>query len=218
MKNYLNLNTLKILKGKLLPLVVLLTCFTTGDLLLFPSLQASASEPSKGEQPAKVESPNSNTTTPETKSPATTDSTNTPDEATRATEPTADEIHLVVRLKARRVFVYQGDKVLKSFPVAIGKAGWETPKGSFKVFSMEIDPIFKSFKTGEYIYPGPTNPLGPRWIGIWTDGKTQLGFHGTNQPKLIGRAVSHGCIRMKNEDVMKLYEKVKIGTLVKVEP
>ncbi len=217
MKNYFHLDALKILKGKLLPVVILVMCFTAGDLLLFRSSQASASKPSTGE-PASVESPNPNTATPETKPPAKTDSTNTPAEPNSITEPTADEIHLVVRLKARRVFVYQGDKVLKSFPVAIGKAGWETPKGSFKVFSMEVDPIFKSFKTGEYIYPGPNNPLGPRWIGIWTDGKTQLGFHGTNQPKLIGRAVSHGCIRMKNEDVMKLYEKVKIGTLVKVEP
>jgi lipoprotein-anchoring transpeptidase ErfK/SrfK len=130
----------------------------------------------------------------------------------------AEEIRLVVKLKARRVVVYQGKKVLTSYPIAVGKPGWETPQGEFQVLNMEKNPIFKSFKTGRIIHPGPENPLGPRWIGIWTDGKTQLGFHGTNQEDLIGKAVSHGCIRMRNRDVLKLYEKVRIGTLVVVEP
>lgn len=91
-------------------------------------------------------------------------------------------------------------------------------KGTYRVYEQEIDPTFKSFKTGKIIPPGSDNPLGPRWIGIWTDGKTRLGFHGTNQPELIGKAVSHGCIRMHNLDVLSLYEKVKIGTVVTVQP
>jgi L,D-transpeptidase ErfK/SrfK len=129
-----------------------------------------------------------------------------------------NEIRLVVKLKARRVYVYRGKETIASYAIAVGKPGWETPKGTFKVFEQEIDPIFKSFKTGKIIPPGIDNPLGPRWIGIWTDGKTRLGFHGTNQPELIGKAVSHGCIRMHNLDVLSLYEKVKIGTVVTVQP
>jgi lipoprotein-anchoring transpeptidase ErfK/SrfK len=127
-------------------------------------------------------------------------------------------VKLILKRKERRVYVYKGDKVVNKYPVAIGKPGWETPLGEFQVLTMELNPTFKSFKTGRIVPPGPDNPLGVRWIGIWTDGKTQLGFHGTNEPELIGQAVSHGCIRMYNKDVTKLYEQVKMGTTVTIVP
>jgi L,D-transpeptidase ErfK/SrfK len=130
----------------------------------------------------------------------------------------AEAVRLLLKRSKRRVYVYQGEKEIASYPVAVGKAGWETPLGAFEVLTMEKNPIFKSFKTGNVIEPGPDNPLGVRWIGIWTDGKTQLGFHGTDQPELIGQAVSHGCIRMLNKDVTKLYEQVKTGTVVTIVP
>lgn len=133
-------------------------------------------------------------------------------------EPISEEIRLLVKLNAKRVYVYKGDRSIKSYPIAVGKPGYETPQGSFNIFSREIDPTFKNFKTGAIIPPGKNNPLGNRWIGVWTDGKTQIGFHGTNRPELIGRAVSHGCIRMHNKDVMALFEKVQIGTLVQIVP
>jgi L,D-transpeptidase ErfK/SrfK len=132
--------------------------------------------------------------------------------------PQAEVVRLVLKRSQRRVFVYKNDKAVTSYPVAVGKPGWETPLGDFKVLNMEPNPIFKSFKSGRVIPPGPDNPLGVRWIGIWTDGKTQLGFHGTNEPELIGQAVSHGCIRMHNRDVVKLYEQVKSGVSVQVVP
>jgi L,D-transpeptidase ErfK/SrfK len=150
--------------------------------------------------------------------PAASTPINRPDEAIPETEPASDEIHLVVKLRAKRVYVYRGLEIIATYPIAVGKPGWETPKGTYRVYEQEQNPIFKSFKTGRIINPGPENPLGPRWIGIWTDGKTRLGFHGTNQPELIGKAVSHGCIRMRNQDVMALYDKVKVGTIVEVEP
>lgn len=133
-------------------------------------------------------------------------------------ESISEEILLVVKLNAKRVYVYKGDRAIKSYPIAVGKPGYETPQGSFNIFSREIDPTFKNFKTGAIIPPGKNNPLGNRWIGVWSDGKTQIGFHGTNTPESIGKAVSHGCIRMHNKDVIALYEQVKIGTLVRVEP
>jgi L,D-transpeptidase ErfK/SrfK len=138
-------------------------------------------------------------------------------------DPTAqpavtDTLRLVLKRSQRKVYVYQNDKVISSYPVAVGKPGWETPLGEFKVLTMELNPIFKSFKSGRIIPPGPDNPLGVRWIGIWTDGQTQLGFHGTNEPELIGQAVSHGCIRMMNKDVVKLYAQVKNGTPVQIVP
>lgn len=136
----------------------------------------------------------------------------------KLSEPQTNQIRLVVRPKVRRVYVYEGKVRIASYEIAIGKAGWETPSGEYQVFSKEVNPVFKNFRTGDVIQPGPDNPLGVRWIGFWTDGKTQLGFHGTNEPELIGQAVSHGCIRMRNKDVVALFEKVSIGTPVTVEP
>ena len=126
-------------------------------------------------------------------------------------------VRLVVKLSQRRVYVYRGEQVLAKYQIAIGKHGWETPTGSFQVLSKEKNPVFKSFRTGKLIEPGPDNPLGVRWIGIWTDGKTQLGFHGTNQEELLGQAVSHGCIRMRNRDVTAMFDLVSLGTEVVVE-
>jgi L,D-transpeptidase ErfK/SrfK len=139
-----------------------------------------------------------------------------PGEVIPEVEPAANEIHLLVNLTKKHVYVYRGTEVIAQYAIAVGKPGWETPKGTYRVLEREENPIFKSFKTGRIIKSGSENPLGTRWIGIWTDGKTRLGFHGTNQPELIGQAVSHGCIRMHNKDVTALYEKVKVGTVVKI--
>ena len=133
-------------------------------------------------------------------------------------QPISEEVHLVVKLRTRKVQVYRGNALIKSYPIAVGKPGYETPQGSFNVFSKEINPVFTNFKTGAVIQPGANNPLGSRWIGVWTDGKTQIGFHGTNRPQSIGRAASHGCIRMHDKDVIELFRKVEVGTLVKIEP
>ncbi|WP_245939755.1 L,D-transpeptidase [Stenomitos frigidus] len=133
-------------------------------------------------------------------------------------ENAAIAVRLVVKLSQRRVYLYQGDRLLAKYTLAIGKQGWETPTGIFQVLSKEKNPVFKSFRTGQLIEPGPDNPLGVRWIGIWTDGKTQIGFHGTNQEELLGQAVSHGCLRMRNRDVTAMFDQVSLGTIVSVEP
>lgn len=129
-----------------------------------------------------------------------------------------EDVSLVIRLRERRVYVYRGDRVQASYPIAIGKKGWETPTGSFKVLNMMRDPSWEHPWTGQVIDPGPNNPLGTRWIGFWTDGKNFIGFHGTPNEQLIGQAVSHGCIRMRNRDVQALYELVTVGTPVTVQP
>jgi L,D-transpeptidase ErfK/SrfK len=128
------------------------------------------------------------------------------------------EIRLVIRLGNRRVYVYRGDELQFSYPIAIGKPGWETPTGSYEVISMLENPGWTNPFTGEIVAPGAENPLGERWIGFWTDGRNTIGFHGTPNRRSVGRAASHGCIRMYNEDVRALYEIVSLGTSVKVEP
>ncbi|XGW00308.1 MAG: L,D-transpeptidase [Leptolyngbya sp. BL-A-14] len=71
---------------------------------------------------------------------------------------------------------------------------------------------------GQLLYPEPDNPLGVRWLGLWTDSKTPIAFHGTNQEELRGQAVSHGCLWMRNQDVTAMFDHVSMGTTVVVEP
>jgi len=128
-----------------------------------------------------------------------------------------EEVRLVLKLGERRVYVYRQNKVQASFPVAVGKGGWETPTGNFKITHMIKDPVWEQPWTGELVPAGPDNPLGTRWIGFWTDGKNVIGFHGTPNPESIGRAASHGCVRMFDKDAQALFEKVEVGTPVIVE-
>ncbi|NJK39626.1 MAG: L,D-transpeptidase [Oscillatoriales cyanobacterium RM1_1_9] len=128
------------------------------------------------------------------------------------------QTRLILRLGERRVYLYRGNQAIVSYPVAIGKAGWETPTGSFKVIQKIVNPSWQNPWTGEVMSPGPNSALGLRWIGFWTDGKDTIGFHGTPTINSIGRAASHGCVRMRNEDIVALFEQVEMGTLVMVEP
>jgi L,D-transpeptidase ErfK/SrfK len=125
---------------------------------------------------------------------------------------------VIVNLTDRQVHLYHGEDPIASYDIAIGRSGWETPVGEFQVTNMQVDPIWQNPFTGEIIHPGAENPLGSRWIGFWTDGEQQIGLHGTNQEDLIGQAVSHGCIRMREADVQALYEQVTPGMLVVVRP
>lgn len=126
--------------------------------------------------------------------------------------------HLVIKLGDRRVYVYKNKKLKVTYPIAVGKAGWETPIGNYKVMDKQRNPVWEEPWTGKVILDGPNNPLGLRWIGFWTDGRNSIGFHGTSAENLVGQAVSHGCIRMRNRDVVALYEQVKLGTPVTVNP
>lgn len=133
-------------------------------------------------------------------------------------QPIEQPLLLRLSLSARRVTLYRGDEKVVSYPVAIGRSGWETPRGKFQVMDMLKDPYWEHPWTGRLVPPGPSNPLGDRWISFWSDGKNFIGFHGTTQEHLIGQAVSHGCVRMKNRDIRSLFEKVTVGTKVIVEP
>ena len=127
-----------------------------------------------------------------------------------------DVVNLVLKLKEKRVYVYKGTKLLKRYPVAIGKKGTETPTGEWQVMEKIKNPAWTSFRTGEVFAPGRENPLGSRWIGFWTDGKDMIGFHGTANVKSVGTAASNGCVRMFNRHVKALFPLVKVGTTVKV--
>ena len=174
------------------------------DSRSLPASEANLSTPSKpatGNKPIPTATPS-----PTTK----------PVSATNERPPIANVVNLVLKLKEKRVYVYQGEKLIKKYPVAIGKKGWETPVGEWQVMEKIKNPAWTSFKTGEVFAPGTENPLGARWIGFWTDGQDTIGFHGTANLKSIGTAASHGCVRMRNRDVKALFPLVKVGTTVKV--
>jgi L,D-transpeptidase ErfK/SrfK len=148
-------------------------------------------------------------------------------EASGAKPPDAGPTRLVLRLGERRLYVMDDDpgRPTESFPIAIGKEGWETPPGQFHVEEMVEHPDFLKFDTTvvppqiiKRIPPGPTNPLGERWIGFAHGDGWTIGIHGTPNPELVGRAVSHGCIRMRNSDVIRVYDRIQLGTSVTVEP
>jgi lipoprotein-anchoring transpeptidase ErfK/SrfK len=179
-------------QGKLLPKMMVLLCWSTAISLLDVPQQAIASEV-----------------------------TNTPvngDVNALTTPPHSLDTRLILKLRERRVYLYQGDRLLESYPVAIGKKGWETPTGDYQVIRMVQDPAWEHPWNGDIVPPGPDNPLGERWIGFWTDGKNTIGFHGTPAENLIGQAVSHGCVRMRNRDIKALFEQVQLGTPVIVQP
>ncbi|HEY9888712.1 MAG TPA: L,D-transpeptidase [Candidatus Obscuribacterales bacterium] len=125
---------------------------------------------------------------------------------------------LVLRRSARQLDVYQGDRLLATYPVAIGRSGWETPVGEFTIQQRIPHPTWQHPFTGELVPPGPENPLGARWLGFWTDGVNAIGFHGTPDEASVGKAISHGCVRLRHSDVVALYRQVRVGTPVTVLP
>ncbi|BAY22882.1 ErfK/YbiS/YcfS/YnhG family protein [Calothrix sp. NIES-2100] len=121
---------------------------------------------------------------------------------------------VVVDLSDRRAYVYHSDVVIASYPIAVGKKGWETPTGSFQVMHKQHNPIWRHPITDKVFAPGTDSPLGDRWIGFWSDGHNEIGFHGTPDTNVMGTAISHGCLRMRNPDVRLLYQQVSVGTPV----
>ena len=156
----------------------------------------------------------SETATPASKLDPVTPATGIEAEPETPETPVVVSRKLVLSLKQRRVYVYEDDKAIANYRVAIGKKGWETPKGDFKVLQKVENPVWKNPWNGKISQPGPKSPLGLRWIGFWTDGKNAIGFHGTPGEHLLGQAVSHGCVRMRNADIIAMFELVDIDTPV----
>ncbi|MEM6752941.1 MAG: L,D-transpeptidase [Cyanobacteria bacterium P01_C01_bin.38] len=123
---------------------------------------------------------------------------------------------VVVDLSDRRVYMYRQNTVIASYPIGVGKKGWETPIGTFEVMHMQKFPAWQHPITGKVFAAGPNSPLGERWIGFWSDGHNEIGFHGTPDSELVGSPVSHGCLRMRNPDVRLLYEQISLGVPVQV--
>lgn len=123
--------------------------------------------------------------------------------------------------------LYDGEALIASVPITPGIAGGgakETPAGSWKILGIATSPTFrwdkgvleygKRTENSFLLPPGPNNPVGVLWIGL---NKPGIGIHGTNSPQTIGRAASHGCMRVANWDVVRLSKLITKGMTVVIE-
>jgi lipoprotein-anchoring transpeptidase ErfK/SrfK len=105
---------------------------------------------------------------------------------------------IIINLSERRLHLLEQEKVVRSYPIAVGRIALQTPQGEFTIVNKA---------------PNPGGPFGALWMGL---SKPHYGIHGTNDPSSIGKMVSHGCIRMYNHDVLELSKLVDIGTHVSI--
>lgn len=118
---------------------------------------------------------------------------------------------IVVSIPDRKLAVVENDQVVETFNVAVGAPNSPSPAGTFTIVNRVANPTY--YHPGKVIAPGPQNPIGTRWIGLSEKG---YGIHGTDQPTSIGYAKSHGCIRLRNADVERLFARVRTGDVVEL--
>lgn len=129
----------------------------------------------------------------------------------------AQPVRLEIHLRQRQLIFYQSNVVVKRYAIGIGRQGWETPLGHFRVIQKKRNPIWINPFTNESIPANdPRNPLRGYWIAFWNDGNNWIGFHGTLNDRTIGQAASHGCIHMYRQDLAELFSRVSLGTPVTV--
>lgn len=118
---------------------------------------------------------------------------------------------IVVSLEDHKLALVEDGKVKKVYTVAVGKPSTPSPVGTFTIARRVMNPTYSH--EGRVVPPGPNNPVGTRWMGLSIPG---YGIHGTNVPSSIGKAASHGCIRMARKDLEELYPMVEVGDTVEL--
>jgi uncharacterized protein YgiM (DUF1202 family) len=123
----------------------------------------------------------------------------------------APDYKIEINKSTNKLYLYDHDKVIKTYPVATGRTDTLTPEGTFPIVVKIVDPGWKGIPGGD-----PRNPLGARWNGLSVNGDNgrTYGIHGTNNPSSIGTHASSGCVRMYNKDVIELYNTIYEGTPV----
>ena len=119
---------------------------------------------------------------------------------------------IVVSIPKRKLVLLEGERVLRIYDVAVGKSSTPTPEGRFSILNRVPNPTYYGHRM--VVAPGADNPLGSRWMGLSVKG---YGIHGTNVPSSIGKAASHGCVRMGKRDLEELFEMVTVGTTVELQ-
>lgn len=129
---------------------------------------------------------------------------------------------IVINLAELRLYYFPpGSGKVETYPLGIGREGWETPLGRTTIIEKRANPTWivpASIRTEKpylpaAIGPGPSNPLGSYALYL---GWSSYLIHGTNKPHGVGRQVSHGCIRMYPDDIASLFARVPVATPVTV--
>jgi lipoprotein-anchoring transpeptidase ErfK/SrfK len=118
---------------------------------------------------------------------------------------------VLVSIPDRKLAVLENDEVIARFSVSVGTAVSPSPQGEFEIVNRVSNPTY--YHDGTVIPAGKGNPVGTRWIGLNEKG---YGIHGTNAPSSIGHAASHGCIRLRNRDMEKLFTMLRVGDAVEI--
>jgi L,D-transpeptidase ErfK/SrfK len=128
---------------------------------------------------------------------------------------------IVINIPQRMLFYFKERRLIRAFPVGLGRYDWPTPTGAFQIVAKKENPIWsvpisiqeemqregKSVQT--CVPPGPDNPLGKHWLGLSIPG---YGIHGTIAPASIYHFQTHGCIRAHPDDIAALFDDVSPGT------
>ena len=127
---------------------------------------------------------------------------------------------IIVNTADRHLFLIMGNGVALRYGVGVGRDGFQwggiqkiTLKREWPDWTPPAQMLQRRPDLPRHMPGGPDNPLGARALYL---GSTLYRIHGSNEPWTIGQRVSSGCIRMRNEDVIDLYERVKVGTKVVV--
>ncbi|MFJ5963610.1 L,D-transpeptidase family protein [Bacillus sp. NPDC093026] len=113
-------------------------------------------------------------------------------------DPHTIPYRISVSVSKKRLVLFSGAQLIRSYPIATGRILNMTPTGSYYIVNRQ---------------PNPGGPFGAYWLSL---SKIHYGIHGTNNPSSIGKAVSRGCIRMYNQDVIELASLVPNGTPVTI--
>lgn len=140
---------------------------------------------------------------------------------TRYVLPRADEEGLVINIPEMRLFDFTVEEGPKVYALAVGDEADPSIVGEFRVGNKREDPAWNvpaSIRAEKpdlpaQVPPGPDNPLGSRWMTV---GQTSYGIHGTNVRWSIGRPATHGCLRMYDDQVRTLYDRVPKGTRIQI--
>ena len=134
--------------------------------------------------------------------------------------PPDDGYDVIVNVPQRLLFHYWNGELRAHYPIAVGRADWQTPVGAFTIQVKETDPtwdvplsIQEEMRRGgkpvlKTVPPGSRNPLGAYWLGLSLG---SIGVHGTNAPSSIYQFATHGCIRLHPDDIEDLFHHVAAG-------
>lgn len=118
---------------------------------------------------------------------------------------------VVVSIPDRKLALVEDGKIVRVYPVAVGATVSPSPIGEFEIVDRLTNPTY--YRPHVVIPARANSPIGTRWVGLNRKG---YGIHGTNDPRSIGRATSHGCIRMRNRDIAQLFARIRVGDRVEI--